>query len=360
MSESSAVLLVVKGLDIGGVERVVVDLALEMHGRGVPLEVAVVNDRRDQMLANLTERGITVHRLDGSDRIGLRAAIRLARLVRQQRFSVVHVHGPLPAVLARMVPGHRAVVTTSHTPLSALRRVSRLLWSLTARLDAATLAVSAVVADSLPVSVAARVEVVPHGVNTGAIDRALLDAHAIEPSAATRVLVVASHREAKNYPNLLRALRCAIDLGAQLRVTAVGAGPLLAHHRAVASSLRLHDIITFTPPTLDVLRIMATNEVLVVASDYEGQPLVVLEALAMGMPVVATAVGRIPELLTPDVGRIVAPNDADALGAALAEVALDAALRQRMARAARRSRHGWSLEQATDAHLAVYARVGAR
>ena len=96
------VLLVTKGLDIGGIERIVVELALAMTKRGVPVEVAVVNDRRDQLVPLLTDAGIVVHRLGGSDRIGVSAARLLAGLVKDQRFDVVHVHGPLPGALARI------------------------------------------------------------------------------------------------------------------------------------------------------------------------------------------------------------------------------------------------------------------
>lgn len=354
-----SVLLVVKGLDLGGIERIVVDLALALRSSGAAVEVAVVNDRRNQMLPLLVGQGIPVHRLGGTDRIGVRAALRLARLVRQRRFTVVHLHGPLPAIVARLVPGHRPLVTTSHTPVHALHRLTRAVWSRTARFDAATVAVSAVVADSLPSVVRERAEVIPHGIDLAAIEQ-VRDARVATTDAPVEVLVVASHREAKNYPNMLRAIRRALDLGARLHVTAIGAGPMLDEHRALADSLVLTDHLTFRRPTLDVLQRMADSDLLVVASDYEGQPLVVLEALAMGLPVVATSVGRIPELLTPAIGRIVPPGNSDALGAALAEVALDSTLRHAMSDAARRSNRGWTLAQATEAHLAVYARVGAR
>ena len=96
------VLLVTKGLDLGGVERVVVDLAIGLSARGVDVEVAVVNSRRDRLAPVLDAAGITVHRLDGSDLIGAGAARRLTRLVNDPRFDVVHVHGPLPTVVARL------------------------------------------------------------------------------------------------------------------------------------------------------------------------------------------------------------------------------------------------------------------
>ena len=351
------VLLVTKGLDIGGIERIVVDLAIAMAGRGVPVEVAVVNDQRDQLTSQLTEAGIVVHGLGGGDRIGWSAARRLARLVADPRYDVVHVHGPLPAVVARLAPRHRPVVTTSHTPMGVLRVPTRLAWRLNARRDAATVAVSAVVAGSLPRRVAARTVVIPHGVDTAAIARALAAAGPSTTGATVTAVTVASHRDAKNYPNLLRAVKAARDQGAQLQLVAVGSGPDLERHRALAAELGLADVVTFRSPSTDALSVIAAADLLVVASDYEGQPLVVLEALALGRPVVATAVGRVPELVSPAVGRVVPPGDPQALGAALAEVAGDAELRQRMGEAARREGHTWTLDEVVTAHLALYSEV---
>jgi glycosyltransferase involved in cell wall biosynthesis len=123
--------------------------------------------------------------------------------------------------------------------------------------------------------------------------------------------------------------------------------------------LGISDIVTFEPPSDDVLTRMAAADLLVVASDYEGQPIVVIEALALGKPVVATAVGRVPELVTPDVGRVVPPQDAEALGRALAEVAGDERLRNSMSgnAAARPTRP--TLDDVLDAHLELYTRAAA-
>jgi glycosyltransferase involved in cell wall biosynthesis len=352
------VLLVTKGLDIGGIERMVVDLAKGLAREGAVVHVAVVNDGRDQLLGLVDQSMVTVHRLGGSDRIGARAAWRLARLVRSPRFDVVHVHGPLPAVVARLVPGGCPVVTTSHTPLGALRWPTRMAWRLTARGDAATVAVSAAVAGSLPPRVAARATVIPHGLDADAIAVARERAQSASRAAGDVVAVtVASHRDAKNYPNLLHAVRAACAAGAPLRLVAVGDGPDLQRHRELVHELGLDLVVEFQPPTVDVLDVIAGADMLVVASDYEGQPLVVMEALALGVPVVATAVGRVPELVSPAVGRVVAPGDPAALGAALAELAADAGLRATLAGNASQRTEAWTLHDVAAAHLALYERV---
>lgn len=361
------ILLVTKGLDLGGVERVVVDLAVGLAARGVDVEVAVVNSRRDRLAPVLDTAGITLHRLDGSDLIGIGAARRLTRLVTDPRFDVVHVHGPLPTVVARLATRGRRLVSSSHTPWSSLRIPTRIAWRASDGLDAATIAVSAAVAASLPSRARGRAVVIPHGIDpvriAAALDAATTRAephvidHAID---AVTVVTVASHRDAKNYPNLLHGVRAAIDAGAPIRLVTIGDGPNLDTHVDLAHALGLGDVVTFRPSTDDVLAEIAAADILAVASDYEGQPIVVAEALALGLPVVSTAVGRVPEMVNTSVGRVVAPRDPGALGAALAELATNPDLRADMSAAARRQLHAWTLDDVIAAHLALYTDIAAR
>ena len=99
---------------------------------------------------------------------------------------------------------------------------------------------------------------------------------------------------------------------------------------------------------------------LAVASDYEGQPIVVAEALALGVPVVATAVGRVPEMVNATVGRVVPPRDPGALADALTELATSPELRAAMSTHGRSQHSSWTLDDVIAAHLAVYRAFGPR
>ena len=106
-----------------------------------------------------------------------------------------------------------------------------------------------------------------------------------------------------------------------------------------------------------MLDVIAAADIFVVASDFEGQPMVLVEAMATGRPIVATAVGRIPELITEQMGRLVPPNDCVALATALTELSCDEALRTRLGAAALVAAQQHSIEDSVDAHLALYRRL---
>lgn len=347
------VLMVTKGLDLGGLERVVVDLAFALQRRGLSVEVAVVNGSRDALIAPLEQRGVVVHRLGGTDRIGVSAGRRYASLLDTGSYDVVHAHGPLTAVMARLLSRGTPVVSTVHTVWKALHPLTRLAWLATWPKEAATVAVSDAVRLSLPERVAQEVVVIPHGVDPSAIQQALAVAQHTREGVAPTAVVVASHRPAKGYPILLHALRATRERGVDVRLIAVGEGPDLKRHRALAAELGLAAAVDFLPPTADVLTVIAEADLLVVASSHEGQPLVVVEALALGRPVVATSVGRVPALVSPHVGRVVPPADVGRLSDALVEVAGQRGLRDAMHQAALRLPR-WTVDDVVSDYLPLY------
>jgi glycosyltransferase involved in cell wall biosynthesis len=104
----------------------------------------------------------------------------------------------------------------------------------------------------------------------------------------------------------------------------------------------------------DVARQLAASDVFVLSSTSEGMPVSVLEAMAAGLPVVASAVGGIPELVG-ETALLVPPSDADALAEALDRLLADAELRRRLGAAARqRALEHFALDAFIDAHLQLY------
>jgi glycosyltransferase involved in cell wall biosynthesis len=99
-------------------------------------------------------------------------------------------------------------------------------------------------------------------------------------------------------------------------------------------------------------------DVLLLPSDTEGTPNCIVEAMAHGLPVIATSVGGIPDVVTPDVGLLVPPGDAGALAAAMAFLAEDGPRRARMATAAaERYQRLFSPEAVIPVLLETYRRV---
>jgi glycosyltransferase involved in cell wall biosynthesis len=155
---------------------------------------------------------------------------------------------------------------------------------------------------------------------------------------------------------LLSAAAHWLDLDPVPLLAIAGDGPLAGELRARASSLGVD--ATFLGHRDDVADLLAAAAVFVLPSRWEGQPLIVQEALRAGAAIVATRVGGIPDLVDDDAALLVEPDDATALAAAVSAVLTDASRATRLRAAA--SGRGATLPTADDAvtaALAAYAQV---
>lgn len=254
------------------------------------------------------------------------------RALRRADPDVVHVNltmlngcrAAVAAALALRLP----VVLVDHLPAPGLRRRGRALQRLVTRLSAARVSVG--VRSSRQVEEwaglpAGRVATIRNGVPGVAV---------APPEPAPGVLRVATLTrlvEHKSIDTLLRALTRAPEVVA----TIAGTGPLEAELGRMARQLGIDDRVTFTGWCAPEA-VLAVTDAVVLPSMQEGMPLVLIEAMHAGFPVVATAVGSVPEVVADGVtGLLVEPGDEVALAAALRRLAASPALRERLGRAGR-------------------------
>jgi glycosyltransferase involved in cell wall biosynthesis len=157
----------------------------------------------------------------------------------------------------------------------------------------------------------------------------------------------------KDVPLLVRA--AAPLLGSRVRLVLVGDGPSRAEvERAVPPEIARS--VTLTGARNDVAAFLAAFDVFALSSQTEGLPLAVPEAMATGLPVVATAVGGLPSSIGADCGLLVPPGDEVALRRALAAFVRDPALAQSMGRSARRrALAAFSIDRMADSYESLYA-----
>lgn len=341
------VLWLIKGLGPGGAERLLVSAA-EAHDRSrFALECAYVLPWKSALVPELEALGVPVHCLRGDDPRDPRWALRLRRLLQGGRYDIVHAHLPLVAGVGRLVvrslpsATRPRLVVTEHNAWSTFALPTRLLNSLTAGMDDATIAVSEDTKASVwRGAVRRRTRVIVHGLP---VERARAERrHRDEVRASLGigpeelvVVTVANYRRQKAYPDLLATARAVLDRGLPARFVAMGQGPLEAEIRAEHARLGLGDRFLLLGYREDAGRVLAGADVFTLASLYEGLPVALMEALAVGLPVVATEVGGVAQAVRHGVeGLLVPPGRPDLLAQALIEVLSDAGRRSRLAAAA--------------------------
>lgn len=170
------------------------------------------------------------------------------------------------------------------------------------------------------------------------------------------VVSVGRFKQPKDFTTLVRALA---RVSTPYRALIVGDGP---ERDEVADAIRteeLGDRVELAGTRDDVAEVLAEADLFVLSSRSEGMPMSVLEAMAVGLPVVASAVGGVPEVVVDGETGILAPaGDAPALAAALERLLDDASLRGRMGAAGRRrAETTFALSTWQASHRALYSRL---
>jgi len=180
---------------------------------------------------------------------------------------------------------------------------------------------------------------------------------ALEPGRF-HVGIVGRVSRVKGISTALRAMTsdCVPD---RVRLNIIGSGPLEQEHCAEAQALGLGDRVCFHGFQRDVLDWMAHLDLLLMPSLHEGLPYTLLEAMSLGLPIMASRVGGLAELLRDgETGLLVDVGDADRVATLLAELATGRVSGTAIgARAARAQRDSWTLSRMVDRYLDAYAGV---
>ena len=308
----------------GGAERIAVEAAAALDpDRYVPhLLVA----RTSGPLAELVQRHGLDHTILGRRRaVEPRAFARARRVVAAS--DLLHAHkfaGSMwGALLARTA--HRPLVAHEHT-FEGLRSRARVVgyrfWI--APTATAIVCVSTPVADALAADGVPRrlLRVVPNGVPLDAALPRDAARQALGLSSDAPVIgMIGRLRPEKRHELALEALARLRADGHRVVLCLVGNGPRAPALRQRADELGVADLVVWAGERPSAGTLVRAFDVTLLCSSFEGMPLAALEALVAGVPMVATAVGSLPELLADGGGRLVAPaGDPRELAAALADV----------------------------------------
>jgi len=327
---TTRVLWLVKGLGPGGAERLLVEHAAAGDRERFTYEVAYVLDWKQHLAPELEALGVAAHCLGVTSELDPRWAGRLASQLHRGHYDVVHAHSPLVASVARLEARalHVPFVYTEHNRWPSYRAETRLANQLTFGLNDAVFAVSDDVRDSVSARYRGAVEVLVHGVD---VERARShlgerDATRAELGVApgeSLAVTVANLRTGKNYPGLIEAARLVVERGVSVRFVTAGQGQLEGEVAALQQASGLGERFALLGYRDDTTRLIAAADVFVLASHHEGLPVTVMEALTLGVPVVATAVGGLPQVVTNGESGILVPPGSPAALADAIERALD-------------------------------------
>jgi glycosyltransferase involved in cell wall biosynthesis len=365
------------GLAYGGGETQLVRLAIQLKSRGWEVQVVSLMPPR-AYVEELDTAGIPVFSLGIRRKLpDPRPILRLARLIRAWRPEIVHSHMVHANILARIV---RPLVKVPVLVCTAQNidergrkgsgRLREFLYRLTDPFCDLTTQVSQAGLERY-VQIGAvprhKIRYIPNGVDTASfksdLEARLRLRQELRLEGAFVWLAVGRFDVQKDYPNMLRAFAQVVKKQSETFLLIVGDGPLRPAMEKLARDLGLKDQIRFLGIRRDVPELMSAADAYVMSSTWEGMPMVLLEASAAELPIVATNVGGNGEVvLDGKSGFLVPPNDPEALAQAMLRLmSLSEEERWRMGKLARQHIEArYSLDRVVNQWEALYRELLAK
>ncbi len=345
--------------EVGGAENVVLALCRVVSKQDFSLcTVSLTGD--GPMAQRFAEADIETHILHRSKKtpgLDIRLVWHLARVLRREQVDILHCHNTFPKLygaLAALASGTRAVVVTQHAVDYDGRNQK---WDLTSFVNPLVSQFLTVSEHVLSVScetrrvVRERSSVLYNGIDTSRFAPRKQKTSKLP----VKIGCVGRLSKEKRHDILLEALS-QIQTSRRPGLVLVGDGPTRQSLENQIQDSDLAKDVRLLGTCHNVPSILKDFDIFVLASDTEGLPVALLEAMATGLPVIATRVGGVPELVEDGVnGFLVPPGDPGELASAIEKLVCDAELRQRMGAAGRQKAvRQFSIQTAARKHEELY------
>jgi glycosyltransferase involved in cell wall biosynthesis len=335
---------VIDELEVGGTQRQVVEMSSGLMGRGWQVDVVVLTPIL-AMASEFQAVGVPVHLVPKQRMVDLPLILALRRFFRRRGVGVVHAFSATAEFfggVAARLSGCRFVASVRNfdEPLPALQAVSKRLACRLADVVVANSAAGGRRAVAAGVAPTGKLRVVPNGVRL-AVPSAPHDRQAVRRSlgcAEDTCLILSVGRlvRAKGYDVTVDVARQVVAVQPRARFVIVGEGPLRSVLARRIGDAGLTESVVLLGERTDVPSLLAAADVYLNTSVSEGMSNSVMEAMAAGLPVLASAVGGTPELIASgETGILFEPGDCLAAAEMLGQLIEGAALRRAVGARAR-------------------------
>lgn len=351
------VLLLLTQMEAGGAQKAAIKLTKGLETQGYQVTIATMYDKASYVPAYRKEYGVEIVDLQMKDAskqgsllaraaAGCRGLLRLWRLMRREQYDVLltftHYSNFLGPAMGWMA-GIPVRVSSQRSLLNSypawIRGADRIITN-SPLVDKMTTVSEAVrsyaiqeenIHPSKVVAIHTGIDIQAYQTTDDALSRSLVRSSLGLDNSHVAVIVIARFHPVKGHAYLLEAIPSILDKAPHCRFLLVGEGPLEGELLTRIDELKLADKVFILGVRNDVPRLLAASDIMVLPSLEEGLPNVILEGMAAGLPVVATSMGGIPELVIDrTTGILIPPGNAKTLAESTLELVNDRQLAKEM------------------------------
>lgn len=342
--------------DLGGAEIMAENLSYSLLDEGVNVTIVSLYDFRSPITERIMNKNIPLFFLEKKKGLDFRMYLKLYNLFKTESPDVIHTHRSsiiyaVPAAcLARIPVRIHTIHNTAYKELEKpLRILARFFYKF---LRVIPVSISPEIKKTvvkeyrLPEN---RVPMIYNGLNftqTPSPKR--------QVNGSLTLLHIGRFTEQKNHEGLLEIFRIVHSANPKTKLQLIGTGHLLDKIKRQAEVLGLKDSVEFLGQRSDVLPYLRSADIFVLPSLWEGMPITLIEAMASGLPIVATNVGGVPDMLTNKITGLITSIDNDAFAHAVLRLVSDSELRNNLGQNAAVAAEAFSAKRMAKSYLELY------
>lgn len=334
------VMIVIHSLKIGGAETMVENLAYALNNVGLEIKVVSLHRIESIVTKRMNESGIDLVFLGKRKGVDPSVWLRLAKIIADFHPDVVHSHLPILHYVfpAARIAGVKGIVHTLHSVAEKETR-NPVLFSINRVLFKHHLVIPVALSGEIQKTICAcygmsegEVPVVHNGINRDAFafDRDY------QISDYANLLHVGRFVSVKNQRLLVEAASLLIEKGRRIKLTLVGEGPDIGSIRCLVQGFGIEDYVCIPGPTGDVASYLRRSDIFLLVSEYEGISMSLAEAMASGIPIIATPVGGIPDMVESEESALFVDQNAASIASAIERLCDDESFRKCIGESARK------------------------
>lgn len=360
MKRKIKIMEIIPNLGLAGAEIMLENLVTELSKDDDKFDVSVISlyNYHSVITERLEYQGIPIFYLGKKKGFDIRIIFRLYKLFKKEKPDVVHTHlyvmpYVIPATIFAKLPIRiHTVHSIAEKESGKLRRkINKLFYKYC---NVIPVAISPVVKRSIIQEyklASDRVPVIYNGID---LNKCIPKTNYFFNSENIIILHIGRFAEPKNHAGLIESFKIVHDKVPNTVLKLIGAGDLEQVIKNKVKQLGLKDCVEFLGLKANVYQYLNEADIFVLPSLWEGMPITLIEAMATGLPIVATKVGGIPDMIEDNVTGLLVDVNKEKIAEALLKLIYDSSLRQKLGTAARLYSQRYSVQEMKKQYVKLY------
>lgn len=342
---------------LAGAERMCETLTLELAKRGHDIQVVSLFDFHSSITDNLENNGIKITYLNKKKGFDLSMISKLCHIFGTEKPDVIHTHRYVCkyAIPASILTGVKGRVHTVHNIAEKERTAKKLQHFFYHHCNTVPVSISPIVQKSVMRFYNFKAEQTPMIFNGSSLNKCKTKINYDICGSVFNFLHIGRFTEQKNHKNLVYAFKLIHKKYPHTKLTMLGEGPLFDEIKRLADENNLSEAVVMPGAVDNVYSYFEKADAFVLPSNYEGMPISLIEAMSCGMPIIASSVGGVPDMIKDgETGLLCTPDNLD-IENKMRIVYENSSLRKKIGIAAKVKSADFTVEQMTSAYEKVYS-----